>query len=112
MVLLVCLVDLFVCVRLLVLGEALRFVGDRRLYQVLFLRDDAARSVHVDEVSVVDFDVVRMHLERGESVFITQTQSGGFARPRNGMHARTADVEGARQFSRRNAVNPWFFVHT
>ncbi len=97
------------------MGEVLRFVGDRRLYQVLFLRDDAARSVRVDEVSAVDFDVVRMHLERGESVFITQTQSGGFgfARHRdNTMRARPADVEGARQFSRRNAVNPWFFVHT
>ncbi len=96
------------------MGEVLRFVGDRRLYQVFFLRDDAARSVRVDEVSIVDFDVVRMHLERGESVFITQRQPGEFrfARPGNRMCVRPADVEGARQFSRRNAVNPWFFVHT
>ncbi len=99
--------------RLLVLSEVLRFVGDRRLYQIFFLRDDPARSVHVDEVSILDFDLIRMHLEHGESVFITQRQSGElrFARSRNRMRARPVDVESARQFSRRNAINPWFFVH-
>ena len=98
----------------MVLGEVLRFVDDRRLYQVLFLRDDDSRSVRVDEVSVVDFDVVRSHLERGESVFITQRRGAEFrlAKRRTRMRVRFANECNSKEFSRKSVGRPWFLAHT
>ncbi len=46
-------------------------VMSRPLYQILFLRNDRHQSVMVDEVEELDFNIIKEHLERGESVFIT-----------------------------------------
>jgi hypothetical protein len=101
--------------RFLVLSAVSRFVNDRRSYQVFFLRDDNARSVRVDEVSSVDFDVVKLHLDRGESVFITQRKCGAELRSAKGRTTEGrvpfVDERGAKDFS-RNAGNPLFLIHT
>jgi hypothetical protein len=46
-----------------------------RVFQVLFLNNDASQEVKVDETEQVDFLRVQEHLWRGESVFITSKNS-------------------------------------
>jgi hypothetical protein len=43
----------------------------KKLFQVLFLKNDKARSVYVDEAETVNLKDIMEHLQRGESVFIT-----------------------------------------
>jgi hypothetical protein len=55
----------------MMLSQVIRGVEDRSLYQVMFLKNDRRQDVYVEEVEEIDFEELRRHLERGESVFIT-----------------------------------------
>lgn len=47
-----------------------QFDEKRAVFQLFFLKDDTDQSVEVEEVENVDFEKVRKHLLKGESVFI------------------------------------------
>jgi hypothetical protein len=41
-------------------------------FQLFFLKNDENQNVEVVELDEIDFEEVKSHLEKGESVFITQ----------------------------------------
>jgi len=43
-------------------------------FQLFFLKNDSTQNVEVIELDEVDFEEVKSHLERGDSVFITRKQ--------------------------------------
>jgi len=43
-------------------------------FQLFFLKNDATQNVEVIELDEVNFEEVKSHLERGDSVFITRKQ--------------------------------------
>ncbi len=52
-----------------------------KLYQVLFLKNDGDQSVEVEEVEQIDFVKIKEHLERGDSIFITNRRTQKFKIP-------------------------------
>ena len=53
------------------LSQVIREVEEKSLYQVIFLKNNRHRGVYIEEVEEIDFEELREHLQRGESVFIT-----------------------------------------
>ena len=43
-------------------------------FQLFFLKNDATQNVEVIELNEVNFEELKSHLERGDSVFITRKQ--------------------------------------
>ena len=54
------------------LSNTADFSRDKPLFQLFFLKDNEENSVKVEEVADINFTEVKLHLERGESVFITR----------------------------------------
>ena len=53
------------------IGPSSDNVNVKPTYQMMFLTNDRQQRVFVDETEELDFQVLRDHLRRGESVFIT-----------------------------------------
>jgi hypothetical protein len=65
--------------------------------QLFFLKNDETQNVEVIEVNEIDFEEVKSHLERGESVFITRKRE------------QTSDMD----FIAYDIVKePWYFIHS
>ncbi len=64
------------------------------LFQLFFLRDDENQSVEVEEVEEIDFNRVKKHLEKGESVFITRKRKQKL---------------NMSLVAREDAAEPWYF---
>lgn len=66
-------------------------------FQLFFLKNDATQNVEVIELEEVNFEEVKSHLERGNSVFITQKRE------------QTSDIN----FIAYDQVKePWYFVRS
>jgi hypothetical protein len=51
-------------------------LGSEPKFIVFFLLNDEEESVKVEEVEEVDFETIKRHLKKGESVFITPKHPG------------------------------------
>jgi hypothetical protein len=69
---------------------------DRLTFQIFFLKNDENQRVVVEEVSKIDFEKVKSHLEKGESVFIAPKRQG---------ELRTSQVE------KDDFEEHWYFTH-
>jgi len=69
---------------------------DRLTFRIFFLKNDESQRVVVEEVSKIDFEKVKNHLEKGESVFIAPKRQG---------ELRTSPVE-TDDFEEH-----WYFTH-
>jgi hypothetical protein len=66
-------------------------------FQLFFLKNDATQNVEVVELNEINFEEVKTHLERGESVFITRKRE------------QTSDMN----FIAYDRVKePWYFVRS
>lgn len=54
--------------------EIMKDLDQKALFHVFFLKNDEEETVKIDEVEDIDFDEIKTHLERGESIFITHTE--------------------------------------
>lgn len=92
------------------MGEVLRVVGGRGLFRVFFLRDDDVGCVRVNEVFGVDFEEVRLHLERGESVFISRWREAGLGLvgAKGKVKSVVRSMRDARDYSRKDVGGRWF----
>jgi hypothetical protein len=98
----------------LALNEIMKDLGQKSLFHVFFLKNDEEKSVKIDEVEDIDFDEIKTHLERGESIFITHGEKPDFKIPNlsNNLRKRLACEDAVKTFSKKNANRPWYFVHT
>lgn len=65
-------------------------------FQIFFLKDDENQSVEVEEVKEIDFEKVKNHVEKGESVFITLKRK---------ERLESSLVEG------EGVAEQWYFTH-
>jgi hypothetical protein len=63
----------------MVYRHVVEIIRERPLFQIMFLRNDKYRSVYVDEVEEMDFEIIKKHLEKGESIFITRKGKKGMS---------------------------------
>ena len=49
-------------------------VSDKPLFQIFFLKNDRDQSVRVEEVEEIDCEEIKSHIERGDSIFISQVR--------------------------------------
>lgn len=68
----------------------------RLIFQIFFLKEDGNQDVVVEEVSKIDFEKVKDHLEQGESVFIV---------PKRQREARIDLI------ARDDIEEPWYITH-
>ena len=65
-------------------------------FQLFFLTDNKSSDIEVVEMNKIDFNEVKRHLEKGESVFIS--------------HKRKKKTEQV-QTSNEEMEEPWYFTH-
>lgn len=96
------------------LNEIMKDLGQKALFHVFFLKNDQEKSVRIDEVEDIDFDEIKTHLQRGESIFITHGEKSDFKIPKisNSLRRRLLYEDAAKTFSKKNARRPWYFTHT
>ncbi len=96
------------------LNEIIEALEQKPLFHVLFLKNDAEKSVRIDEVEDIDFDEIKTHLERGESIFITRREKPEFRIPKlsNNLRRRIIYEDAAKTFSKKNPLRPWCVNHT
>jgi len=82
-----------------------------KLYQVLFLKNDGDQSVEVEEVEQIDFVKIKEHLERGDSVFITnrRTQKIKIPKPKKKAKAYSINSKTANKVSRKTVKGTSYF---
>jgi len=98
----------------LALNEIIEALEQKPLFHVLFLKNDAEKSVRIDEVEDIDLDEIKTHLERGESIFITRGEKPEFKTPKlsNNLRGRIIYEDAAKTFSKKNSRRPWYINHT
>ena len=69
---------------------------DRLTFQIFFLKNDGNQGVVVEEVSKIDFEKVKNHLEKGESVFIAPKRQGEL---------------GTSPVASEDFEEPWYLTH-
>ena len=74
-------------------GKVIEVNEEKSLFQLLFLKEDKAQRIEVEEI---DFREVEKHLERGESVVIKP-------RRKQKLNPDLVAKGGARE--------PWYFTH-
>ena len=96
------------------LNEIIEALEQKPLFHVLFIKNDAEKSVRINEVEDIDLDEIKTHLERGESIFITRGEKPEFKIPKlsNNLRRRIIYGDAARTFSKKNARRPWYVNHT
>lgn len=58
-----------------ILQDIFKAVEKKPMFQLVFLSDDKSQSVEVAEVEEIDFQQIKMHVENGDSVFITKKEN-------------------------------------
>jgi hypothetical protein len=66
-------------------------------FQLFFLKNDETQNVEVIELNEINFEDVKNHLERGESVFITRKRE------------QTSDMN---FIAYERVKEPWYFVRS
>jgi len=72
--------------------------------RLFFLKEGVERSVEVHEVGCVDFAEIEKRLEQGEAIIIAPE-------PAKNIELNRVSYRGVRDFSKKQAAEPWYFTH-
>jgi hypothetical protein len=96
----------------IMLGKLLEAKEKPRLFQVLFLKNDGSEGVEAEEVEELNFTSIKDHLERGESIFITNksAQTKITVQPKKKTSVNLINKK-RKENSTKTKREKWYFDH-